>query len=252
MFPPSEEGSFIAPVNPSVGFYPQINVSVELHPGRIVRFVFPRSGHQLFANETFLSAASPYFGQLFSSNFQEGAVTMTDDTVDVLFEDYAFDDSDDETDQLVKVVSPFSSENEPSLQGFKIVKVTDATYSTYFAVLVWLRSGYIDFAPPLSYDLSEHDETVTREHILSVRNEALANRTGKKASPLLPNPVSPKSVFRLAHFLELPTLSALALKTFRRCLTPSSAAIELYSDDATCYPSLRDAVLELAEKGKKV
>lgn len=60
-----------------------------------VCFVFPRSSRRLYANETILRQASPYFEALFSSDFEEGKVqdpgTVVDGTVPV--DPYTFDDS---------------------------------------------------------------------------------------------------------------------------------------------------------------
>ncbi|GAA5856714.1 hypothetical protein JCM8547_008804 [Rhodosporidiobolus lusitaniae] len=66
--------------------------------------------------------------------------------------------------------------------------------------------------------------------------------TGLMPHPL--TPVSPKSVYRLAHLLDLPALLSLALVTFRSQLTVSNAAIELFSETAACYDEIGTAVLD--------
>lgn len=65
------------------------------------------------------------------------------------------------------------------------IEVTSASYKTYRAVLCWILSNEIIFAPITS---SATPRTFDGDHSRS------------------PAPVSPKSVFRLAHFLEIPTL----------------------------------------------
>ncbi|GAA5856756.1 hypothetical protein JCM8547_008825 [Rhodosporidiobolus lusitaniae] len=63
---------------------------------------------------------------------------------------------------------------------------------------------------------------------------------------VIPDPlaaVSPKSVYRLAHLLELPQLASLALADFQVQLTVHNAASELFSETSGCYDELRDIAL---------
>ncbi|GAA5918934.1 hypothetical protein JCM1841_006691 [Sporobolomyces salmonicolor] len=61
----------------------------------------------------------------------------------------------------------------------------------------------------------------------------------------LPPPVSPKSVYRLAHFLQDADLVQLALDNFKSQLGPANVAYELYSGVACSYEAIRDVVLEI-------
>lgn len=61
-----------------------------------------------------------------------------------------------------------------------------------------------------------------------------------------PPPVSPKSVFRLAHLLDLPALQALALAAFRARLTVGNVAAQLFSSTADLHDDVRAAAAEFA------
>jgi hypothetical protein len=216
---------------------------------------FPRTGQQLWANEAVLSSASPYLKQLLSSSFVEGTATTSSATPHKLVAEYVFAESDEETDKIEmkktsskKTSSKKKEENETS-EPFKTIAITDSAYSTYFAVLVWLQSRHIVFAPLLSTFL---EKGKTRDEAISLHTAAISELINKGGT-LLPPPVSPKSIYRLAHLLELESLPSLALSNLRSQLTPSIAAYELYSDAATCYPELRDVVLAyLVEHWKEV
>lgn len=60
----------------------------------------------------------------------------------------------------------------------------------------------------------------------------------------LPLFASPKSVFRLAHYLEIEELKALALDSIRTQLTVENAAVELVSDVSRCYQDVQKVVLD--------
>jgi hypothetical protein len=185
-----------------------------------------------------LCTASPYLKQLLTSAFFEGTASTNSTSTAAAFDDYAFAESDDETDKMEqeKRMTKQSDPNTP----FKTITVTDTAYSTYLAVLIWLQSRHITFAPLLS---SFRKDGQTSDQALSARSGALPTPSASK-NPLFPLPASPKSVYRLAHLLEIDELAALALDNLRSQLTPQNAAYELYSDVATCYPAVRDIVLD--------
>ncbi|BGP29592.1 hypothetical protein JCM10296v2_001331 [Rhodotorula toruloides] len=202
-----------------------------------VAFVVPRSHQFLWASEQFLSAASPYFKTLFSSDFAENS---TSDSFEILKsilngakseETLSCADSDAETEASLPPASFDALPNVP----FKLVKITDTSYTTYANVLVWLKSRYIAFAP-----LSSSSEG-------AVPSSRLTRLKALQSDPALPLPASPKSVYRLSHLLSLSTLSSLALDNFRSQLTPRNAAYELYSSLVSTYPAVRDVVEHWAE-----
>lgn len=200
---------------------------------------FVQVGKQLWANEDFLVAASPYFKDLLNSAFTEGAPTLSDlssEPAEAL--SYTFAESDAETDSAELVKERKASRSKP-LAPFKRVAITETSYTTFFAVLVWLQTRHVSFAPLVS-SFRTADKTP---------GDARASRTAAVTSlaasqdPHLPAPASPKSIYRLADLLSLPSLRSLALAHLVSQLTPSTAAHELFSDVATAYPDVRDAVL---------
>lgn len=104
-------------------------------------------------------------------------------------------------------------------------------------MLLWLASSHIDFAP-LRSSLQTTATPSRKSRLLTFHT----------SNPSLPIPSSPKSVFRLAHHLELPELRALALEAFSSQLTPTNLALELFSSEAIKYDKLRKVVVEVAAK----
>ncbi|BGP67608.1 hypothetical protein NBRC10513v2_000928 [Rhodotorula toruloides] len=216
-----------------------------------VRLFFPRSGRSLYANETFLSNSSPYFKTLFEAGFSEDDKSTADraSTAEEL-PPYTIDDSDDETDHLLN--KPTSTSEAPSVPC-KTITITDTAYSTYFAVLVWLVTGKITFAPSRSSRSRPPPRSAfARSSSASARRDTLQALILSETA-LVPSPVSAKSVYRLAHLLELDSLASLALSEIRSQLTIENVAYTLYSDIASAYPEVQSAALDFAvEKWEKV
>ncbi|EMS23532.1 BTB/POZ-like domain containing protein [Rhodotorula toruloides NP11] len=212
-----------------------------------VRLFFPRSGRSLYANETFLSNASPYFKTLFEAGFSKDDKAAADRTSTAeTLPPYTFDDSDDETDGFLD--KPTSS-SEPSSIPCKTIKIIDTAYSTYFAVLVWLVTGKISFAPSRS---SRTMPPPRPSSAASTRSMAIKTAIDAQTVPV-PPPVSAKSVYRLAHLLKLDSLASFALSQIRSQLTIENVAYTLYSDIASAYPEVQSAALDFAvEKWEKV
>ena len=84
-------------------------------------------------------------------------------------------------------------------------------------------------------------------------DEKPGSETPKPDDSPLPPPSSPKSVYRLAHFLELPELANLALQNFGSQLNADNAAHELFGDTASSYPEVRKIALNfVVENWKQV
>ncbi|BGP22329.1 hypothetical protein JCM10295v2_001208 [Rhodotorula toruloides] len=200
-----------------------VNRSMSEQVPNDVALPFPRSQQLIWSSESSLVASSSLFETLLRSNFKEASPSTKLD--DVFTPDSSasaelpFDDSDDETNKawLIKRVEPRGN----ALAPFKLVKVTDSCFVTYAAVLAWI------FA----------DETNTTQ--IDARSARLTDLVKEHSN--LPVPASPKSLFRLAHYLDLEQLATLALKNLGSQLTPQNDAHELSSRIACCYPRLKDA-----------
>ncbi|BGP45317.1 hypothetical protein JCM10450v2_001135 [Rhodotorula kratochvilovae] len=209
---------------------------------------FPRLGRQLWAVESTLRS-SPYLASLLTSDFMEGA-SSTSEPLSSTKQDvdpYTFDESDDEADAFFVDKGGVSSPQPTA--PYKRIVVKDTSYTTYRAVLLWMQTGHIEFAP-LHSSFRKDGETVAVAQ--AARLEALQQPpfSSPSAAPSVPSTAqiplaaSPKSVYRLADLLSLDTLKSLALANYLSQLGPPSIAYELYGDVATCYAPVRDAILE--------
>ncbi len=102
-----------------------------------------------------------------------------------------------------------------STAPFRKVAVTHAKYSTYVALLSWLQTGRIIFAPLSSSIPSPAAKAALLQHSLAT-------------SPFAPLPVSPKSMFKLANYLDIPSLAKLALDAFAHLVEVAHAADEVF------------------------
>ncbi|GAA5878127.1 hypothetical protein JCM1840_002250 [Sporobolomyces johnsonii] len=217
-----------------------------------VCFNFPRTSRQLWSNEDNLRKISTYYDSLLSSDFAEGSTSSQVVPSSSSLPDYTYEDSDAETDGPEfgwKVKSKKGEEQDQHVEQdqkkeiggapFKTVTVVDTAFTTYFAVLVWIATGYIQFAPLRSKFKSDNKGDK------QARAAEIDNLYGQSDSQLTP-PTSPKSLYRLAHLLELPDLVQLALDNFRSQLNPVNVAYELYSDVSCSYEAIRDIALEFA------
>ncbi|GJN91205.1 hypothetical protein Rhopal_004223-T1 [Rhodotorula paludigena] len=240
-----------------------------------VRLFFPNvKNHgpaELRASEELLSTASPYFRNLFRSGLAENVLVgskrrrLGSETPPYGGGGYGgyggrrtppqlwgrsppsspaedlrdFDnDSDDGTDHLtfrnchVEMHDPRSSTEF----SYKQVKMTQAAYSTVRAVLVWMQTSFMRFAPLSSSCLPQNsDAKKTRsDHVLDAW----------RRDPKLPLLCSPKSVFRLAHLLDLDDLEATCVAHFTSQLSVETAPSELFSELSRLFKPWRKATLD--------
>ncbi|KAI5474263.1 hypothetical protein MNV49_003751 [Pseudohyphozyma bogoriensis] len=126
---------------------------------------------------------------------------------------------------------------KPTFRVDREIKITSARNSTYRAVLVWLQTSHIAFAPLSSSFHPSLSPTSTRLETL---------KNSLKAYGSLPVPVSPKSVYRLTHLLELPRLGQMALEEISSQLTVDNVALELFSSTSEVYAEVRKVELDFA------
>ncbi|GAA5854996.1 hypothetical protein JCM8547_002339 [Rhodosporidiobolus lusitaniae] len=173
--------------------------------------------------------SSPYFETLFSSDFSEATATRPSQrgrySADTVTNDY--EDSDGETDEAYE-----TKQAKPAcpVRGGR-------------SVLIFLTTGYIDFAPLRSASLPLNPKAT------STRADALTFRSSK--SPSLPFAVSPKSVYRLAHFLGLSDLQSLVLAQIKSSLQVETVAFELFSPTSLAYEEVQKVVFELVVSNLK-
>ncbi|GAA5866307.1 hypothetical protein JCM1840_004079 [Sporobolomyces johnsonii] len=234
------------------------SASIHHHSPNNVCFQFPRTSRQLWSNEDNLRKLSTYYDSLLSSDFAEGSTSSQAVPSSASLPEYTYDDSDVETDALKLGWKAASKKGEKQAQHkkqgqnmerggvpFKTVTIVDTAYTTYLAVLVWIATGYIRFAPLRSKFRSGNSGDKGDKSDKQARAGEV-NKTFSRGDSQLPPPVSPKSVYRLAHLLEIPDLLQLALDNFKSQLSPANVAYELYSDVSCSYEAIRDAGLDFA------
>lgn len=213
-----------------------------------VRIFFPnacKGGTELWVESDFLRESSPYFKVLLSSGFLE---TLTHDkkrpstaqqpasaVADAgRLEDAS--DSDTELDEpYFKLNPPKRHEHEGDCAvEYKQITVPATPFSTYRAVLAYLRTGHIAFA-----SLSSSCKPLNPSSEVS-RAQTLARSVALGRACL----VSPKSVFRLAHLWELDELQkrCLAFLSFDHRIT--NAAYELIDDAAIRFDAWRKVIID--------
>lgn len=197
------------------------------HPND-VELSFPKPGEStlhLWTSSALLSSVSPYYNIMFSSAFVEGQITSSavsslsgtsprnpgDDSGSHTLAS-PNTDSDTELDTLYRGKQQIT----PANGSFKRVNVTEASYTTYRAFLSWLHTGQVTFAP-LS---ASFVDSTSREQYFSTRH---------RTQPHRPLPCSAKSVYKLAHLLEIPSLARIALDTYISLLEPRFAHKEVFT-----------------------
>lgn len=185
-----------------------------------------------------LSEASPYFASLIKSGFSESSPKTDDSTpssgaVETSFESTVEEDSDREE-------APEEAKQSPNFPHYRVV-IVHASYRTYYAVLGWILTGRIRFAN-LSSSRVVADSEVASSH---------AKITFPPSEPGVPPPSSPKSVCRLAHYLQLAILQQMALNDFAKQLTPVNAADELLSEACNKHEELRNLVIRVIVGAQK-
>ncbi|GAA5987736.1 hypothetical protein JCM10908_007191 [Rhodotorula pacifica] len=219
---------------------------------------------ELWTSTTLLCAISPYFQTMIASGYAEAAprrsrrsqqrihelanapkqepeTDLVPEQAKTELEDWADSDSEGD-DYLVKRKLVAGAGSSDLHFDFYYVPVKETAFSTYRAVLSWMQTGYIRFAP-----LGSAFGPTDRAAITS-RKTALCTWHTSEYGALMPLPVSPKSVFRLAHLLQLSDLQKLALETFTANLTIAGAALELFSPPSIAYDEVRAPVLAFVLK----
>ncbi|GAA5892074.1 hypothetical protein JCM6882_005688 [Rhodosporidiobolus microsporus] len=224
-----------------------------------VRLFFPRAhadGAELWAKSDFLSRSSPYLKDLLASDFAESKPRrskrartsggLQSETV-ATTEEKDYPDSDDETDALLFAEQPPNLEQPPEADDvpYRQITITQTAFATYHAVLIYLQTGFIHFGPLSSSFPSLNSPSPKFRSRADFLSESLADKLS------LPLPVSPKSIYRLAHLLQLDDLQERALDSVRSSLSAANAAAELFSPTAIAYDELRKVILEFVKENWK-
>ncbi|GAA5984445.1 hypothetical protein JCM10908_003349 [Rhodotorula pacifica] len=213
---------------------------------------------ELWTTAAFLSEASEYYKDLLSSGLLESrprrskrqrnrsSVVNGDEPSEGSDEavlDEHWSDSDDETDDFVldrKVLRSEFGQHGHLEHEMREVKVLQTAYSTYRAVLLYLHTGDICFLP-LRSSLAPRNARISHTRLGEIEEY-------HEKSPGDPLPVSPKSVYRLAHLSRREDLQKVALAAFANDLTISGVAYELFSPVSIAYDELRKVAIDYVVK----
>ncbi|GAA5897618.1 hypothetical protein JCM5296_003740 [Sporobolomyces johnsonii] len=218
--------------------------------------VFPHEGRQLWASSKTLEEISPYWKtQLSSPGFREDV----DDKEEPIEMAGIFDDSDDELDDNPSSPPRTLADSPPTPPGTRTIPIKGTLYKTYRAFLCWLYTGQLQFAPltstflrPPSSEVDLPDSPSGPAPSSSASSLLSARRARRSAipatSPLSPPAVSPKSLYRLSHFLEIPTLQYLCLSALRENLTVENVPREMLGSLAETYKEVWDVEVKFARE----
>ncbi|GAA6035627.1 hypothetical protein JCM8097_004935 [Rhodosporidiobolus ruineniae] len=205
---------------------PDIRLTVfELPDPPDLRLTFPREGPvnrslDLWTRSQVLSAASPYFRRLLdldrAENGEPPAALLLSRWRPIQEEKRAGDESDDSDRDDSTLCAPGTSKplHPPTGLQYRTVIVTYASYTTYQALLHYLRTGQVAFAR-LSSRLPDLPPGASKATSTSRPNQASASESATSQHRTVLRPVSPKSLFRLAHRLEIPSLIQKCLDNLR-------------------------------------
>ncbi|GAA5866991.1 hypothetical protein JCM1840_005933 [Sporobolomyces johnsonii] len=223
--------------------------------------VFPREGRKLWASSKALAEVSPYWKtQLSSSGFCEGV----DNEKEPLEMEGIFDDSDDELDDDLSSGPRTLADSPPPPPGTRTIPITGTTYKTYRALLCWLHTSQLQFAPltstfqrpPASEEPDLPNSPPCPAAPSSPSSSLVSARQARRSalsalsllSPSSPPAVSPKSLYRLAHFLEIPALALLCLSALRDKLTVDTVPREMFGSVAEVYDEVWDVEVQWARE----
>ncbi|KWU41835.1 hypothetical protein RHOSPDRAFT_36603 [Rhodotorula sp. JG-1b] len=204
-------------------------------PSMDVRLLFKRADDvelELWTTADFLGKASDYYKALFASGAAETVMRRTSKR--------------QETDAFLVEhdwMSCMTTKQDAADLDYQQIEVRETAYSTMCAVLLYLQTGHIKFAPIRSSHALPPDELATQRLV------SLATSVGEH--PTLPPPVSPKSVYRLAHLIERDELQKMAPDSLASSLTISGAAAELFSPVSVAYEKSRKIVFDFVVKNWK-
>ncbi|GAA6004344.1 uncharacterized protein JCM10292_001435 [Rhodotorula paludigena] len=208
---------------------------------------------RLWTSSRLLSAVSGYYRGLFASDFAEStkltgsAREAQAEELCVVTSSYVrdYEDSDDKADEELE--APLAAlPPHPELAYYEL-DASAYAYTTCRALLLWVHTQHCPFAPlkiSLVADSSEDEVEFVQSAGVTYKQASL--RKWRAENLGAPFPASPKSVYRLAHFLDIPALRRKALEAIEDQLTATMCALELFSDVCTSYDEVRELVVGYA------
>jgi len=218
-------------------------------------------GRCLYADTMVLRSKSPYFARLMhrgGSQKPSSDSVATPGAQSLIYEDSDMDTDDDEAkggrsqESLATESATSAAPSEPLSKKRKLklsstqeentmlsIFISDASYRTVRAILYYLYSEYIVFAPLSSYFTEKNYPGRSRKDWIGGYLEE---------NPTYPAPVSSKSVYTLATRYQIPTLQVAAIHHFNLYLGQDNVSTELFGDFCRLHELPRTLAIECAIK----
>ncbi|GAA5875556.1 hypothetical protein JCM8547_007581 [Rhodosporidiobolus lusitaniae] len=117
----------------------------------------------------------------------------------------------------------------PAPSTTRTLEISSFSFATYRAFLASSQGVAPTFAPLTSSSrIPPHPSSPVLSHADARKARLSDHKTYHSSFPSLPLPVSPKSLYRLAHFLEIPSLQKVALEGLKQELSPKNVVFELF------------------------
>ncbi|EMD34921.1 hypothetical protein CERSUDRAFT_96833 [Gelatoporia subvermispora B] len=166
----------------------------------------------------------------------ESTTDDNEETVDEESEEFEEDgdtSDDDESEEQVYHDGNMSSRDHNDNTSLDTWVITGVASPTWIALIFYLHTGIIDFAP-----LSSSSKRLRQKHI----------SVYKKRYPKRVPPCSAKSMYRLATKLKHKDLKYRAFEHLKQQLSHVNVLAEIFSQFTSQYEEIRDIELELLEK----
>lgn len=180
--------------------------------------------------------SSAYWTTLLDAGFSETENGERKSTADDQASDNGDDHDSDRESDLVSIEGVSVRGTSSISAGVKEVVVKKAAYTTYRAVLTWIVSRRIKF--------TKLDKQPPRTKKRTA-NGKFAKTKALEQPADVPLAVSPKSVYKLAHLLEIAELEKLAVAEIKSQLTSENVLRHLTSE-ISAYEPVRQALLDFA------
>lgn len=215
-----------------------------------VTFSLPR-GRTIRAMSGLLSRRASYFEMMFASGFREALpqriapCASEEDAAEALFGDSDYEDDLDVA--TAPTTSGSGLESSSAAGAERQVAVRDAAYSTYRALLYYLYTDSVVFAPLRSSFAAGSPESPSSAATVpstaadpASRREWIAmwcQQHPERARHA--GPCSPKSIYRLADKLGLPDLKARAFAHIASSLSPQNIIHEAFGAFSANFADVR-------------
>jgi hypothetical protein len=203
-----------------------------------------RHDEYIYAHTKILAIRSDYFKSIFSTKIKDVYIASIHESDLGVKEFSDVSESEIEDDFTDGTLTPEDSlKDVTSTLKRRVVRVTDASYATYHAMLYFLYTGSYSFAPLTSTsqptrtsgagDFCDPLGTLAEQmdSDLSLGSQIYSSSDVPRSNA--------KSIYKLCDRLDIPELKAAALQHIQSSLTPENITAELNSPFTSRFPEIR-------------